>query len=494
MAYALRPLLALMAGVSLLSCGSSGSTSFAKPGISTVVITAIPGMTSSRAQAVAIQADHNVVAAGTAYNGSQNLFALARYKSQTNDNTDGQLDPTFNGTGIVTTAIGAVDDQAQALAVQSADQKLVAAGFSYDGSQYVFALARYNTDGSPDTSFNGGDGSNTTGTIITPIGTIDDRAFAVTIQSDDKIVAAGYSSQMNGSSIQSRVALVRYNTDGSLDATFNPVDHNGIVIIDSSTYFSSSDPAAIIYSAQALTLVTQSDGGEEKLVAAGYAYRTVPDGDKTRKQNEFLLVRIHSNGSPDAGFNGGDASNISGMVTTAIGTGYGNDEVYALAVDINGKLVAAGSSYVTQGLVAVVRYNSDGSLDTTFNTTGKVTTTINTDGGAAALRMYTNDQSVEQLVIAGTGFNNTYGEFILARYNPDGHLDKAFGSGGKVDTAILYGAGAFGLAIDSDGSPVAAGFSHGYFNPPPQPQAPDQFTLVRYTTAGKVDTTFPTQP
>jgi uncharacterized delta-60 repeat protein len=483
MAFLLRPLLALMAGVSLLSCGSSGTTSFAKPGISTVVITAIPGMTSSRAQAIAIQADGNIVAAGSANNGSQNVFALARYNAP-----DGSLDANFNGTGLVTTAIGTVDDQAQALVVQSSDQKLVVAGFSYDGSQYVFALARYNTDGSPDAGFGTG------GIVTTPIGLVDDEAFAIAIQSDDKIVAAGYSSEMNGSSIQSRVALVRYNADGSLDPTFNPVDHNGIVILDSSTYVSSSDPAAIIFSAKAFALTTQSDGGEEKLVAAGLAYRTVPNGDKTRKQNEFLLVRVHPNGSPDSGFNGGDAANISGIVTTAIGTDYGNDQAYALAVDMNGKLVAAGSSYVAQGMVAVVRYNSDGSLDTTFNTTGKVTTTINTNGGAAALRLYVNAQSVEQIVIAGTGFNNTYGEFILARYNPDGGLDKTFGSGGKVDTAILYGAGAFGLAIQPDGSPIAAGFSDGYFNPPPQPQAPDQFTLVRYTNNGKVDTTFPPQP
>lgn len=485
MAFSLRPLLALMAGVSLLSCGSSGTTSFEKPGISTVVITAIPGMTSSRAQAVAVQDDGNIVAAGSAYNGSQNLFALARYNA-----SDGSLDANFNGTGLVTTAIGTVDDQAQALVVQSSDQKLVVAGFSYDGSQYVFALARYNTDGILDAGFGTG------GVVTTAIGSVDDEAFAIAIQSsDDKIVVAGYSSVKNGSSIQSRLALARYNAnDGSLDATFNPVDHNGIVILDASTYVSSSDPAAIIFSAKAFALVTQLDGVEEKIVAAGLAYRTVPDGDKSRKQNEFLLVRFHPNGSPDSGFNGGDAANISGIVTTAIGTDYGNDQAYALAVDMNGKLVAAGSSYAAQGVVAVVRYNSDGSLDTTFNTTGKVTTTIITNGGAAAMRMYVNAQNVEQIVIAGTGFNNTFGEFIVARYNPDGHLDKTFGSGGKVHTAILYGAGAFGVAIQSDGNPVTAGYSNGYFNPPPQPQAPDQFTLIRYTNDGKVDTTFPTPP
>jgi uncharacterized delta-60 repeat protein len=96
--------------------------------------------------------------------------------------------------------------------------------------------------------------------------------------------------------------------------------------------------------------------------------------------------------------------------------------------------------------------------------------------------------------VAGTAYNKTYGEFVLARYNPDGHLDSTFGSGGKVTTEIRYGAGAFGLAMQSDGKPVAAGYSMGYTNPPPQNQSPSEFTLARYGTDGKLDTTFPPQP
>ncbi|HXZ25667.1 MAG TPA: hypothetical protein VEI24_05540, partial [Nitrospiria bacterium] len=158
---------------------------------------------------------------------------------------------------------------------------------------------------------------------------------------------------------------------------------------------------------------------------------------------------------------------------------------------------------------AVVRYTSNGSLDTTFNIKGTVTTPIDTHAGATALGFYTNPnlinnpQGNQQIVVAGTAYNKTYGEFVMARYNPDGHLDTKFGSGGKVTTEIRYGAGAFGLAIQSggapgiDGFPIVAGFSQGYTNPPSQPpqnQSPSQFTLARYDTNGMLDKNFPPPP
>ena len=113
--------------------------------------------------------------------------------------TSGSLDTTFNTTGKVTTAIGAINDSALAVAIQS-DGKIVAAGYSYNGANYDFALVRYNTDGSLDTTFN------TTGKVTTAIGASNDYAYAVAIQSDGKIVAAGYS--YNGANDD--FALVRY--------------------------------------------------------------------------------------------------------------------------------------------------------------------------------------------------------------------------------------------------------------------------------------------
>ena len=131
--------------------------------------------------------------AGSSY-GSKYNFALVRY------NANGTLDTTFGTGGIVTTPIGSDWDYAYALGIQPSDGKIVAAGSSNSGSNYDFALVRYNTDGSLDTGFGTG------GIVTTPIGSSDDYALALGIQSDGRIVAAGYS--YNGSNYD--FALVRY--------------------------------------------------------------------------------------------------------------------------------------------------------------------------------------------------------------------------------------------------------------------------------------------
>jgi uncharacterized delta-60 repeat protein len=100
--------------------------------------------------------------------------------------------------------------------IQQADGKLVVAGYSDNGGNYDFALVRYNADGSLDTGFDGD------GKVTTDIGASNDVGYSVIQQADGKLVVAGYS--YNGSSYD--FALVRYNADGSLDASF---DGDGIV-------------------------------------------------------------------------------------------------------------------------------------------------------------------------------------------------------------------------------------------------------------------------
>ena len=475
----LRAILVLITGALLLSCGSSSSTTaLAKPGISTVVITAIDTNTNTnaRAKAVAVQSDGKIVAAGYWYDGAKNVFALARY---INDGvTDGTLDGSFGTGGIVTTPVGTVDAEAQAMVIQP-DGKLVVAGFSYNGSQYVFTLARYINDGVTDGALDASFGSG--GIVATPVGSVDDRAFAVAIQSDGKIVVAGYSSVVTGTSIQSRIALARYIndgvTDGALDGSFGA---GGMV----------ATTVAVASGASANALAVEPDPNPpngDLLIVAGVANGvSVTTGSTTTTQDVFLVARYKEDGSADSTFNGGDASNMTGVVTTAVGTV--KDQAYAVAIQpSDGNVVVAGSSFVTaQRQMALARYNAlDGTLDTTFNKTGTVTTAIDANSTASALAIQPADG---KLVAAGTGYNNTYGEFILARFNTDGHLDGTFSSGGKVTTAITYGAEAFGLAIQpADGKPIAAGYSQARGES-------EQFTLVRYTTAGKVDTTFPPQP
>ncbi|MBI5810818.1 MAG: hypothetical protein HZB21_06495, partial [Deltaproteobacteria bacterium] len=123
----------------------------------------------------------------------------------------GALDAAFGAGGKVTTAIGTSHDNAGAVAIQS-DGKIVAAGSSSNGNgvDYDFALVRYDTNGALDAAFGAG------GKVTTAFGTSDDYAFAVAIQSDGKIVAAG--SSWNGADLD--FALARYDTGGALDAAF----------------------------------------------------------------------------------------------------------------------------------------------------------------------------------------------------------------------------------------------------------------------------------
>jgi uncharacterized delta-60 repeat protein len=355
----------------------------------------------------------------------------------------GSLDTTFGTVGKVTTPIGSGDDHALALGIQSSDGKIVAAGFSYNGSNYDFALARYNTDGTLDTGFGTG------GKVTTDFGSSDDFALALGIQPDGKIVAAGYS--YNGSKYY--FALVRYNANGTLDTGFGT---GGIV----STLMGSGHD-------QAHSLGIQPDG---KIVAAGYAY----NGSKY----DFALVRYNANGTLDTGFGTG------GIVTTSIGSI--NDYANALGIQSDGRIVAAGySSNGSKYDFALARYNTDGSLDTTFGTGGKVITPIGSGYDQAhALGI----QSDGKIVAAGSSDNGIKYNFALVRYNANGTLDTGFGTGGKVTTPIGSGSGwdvAYALCIQSsDGRIVAAGSSNNGSN--------YDFALVRYNANGTLDTGFGT--
>jgi uncharacterized delta-60 repeat protein len=160
------------------------------------------------ANSVAVQDDAKIVAAGLArLSGSRAKFAVARY------DTDGTLDTTFGGDGKVTTGFTSAADSAQKMVIQG-DGKLVAAGIAGSfGSNPKFALARYNTDGTLDTAF-GGDGK-----VTTDFTSRFDGALGAGLQADGKIIAAGESG-LGGAGSNPKFALARYNTDGTLDTAF----------------------------------------------------------------------------------------------------------------------------------------------------------------------------------------------------------------------------------------------------------------------------------
>lgn len=335
--------------------------------------------------AVALQSDNKIVVAGTSKNDLDIDFAVARY------NSDGSLDASFDEDGRVTTDFGGNDDRGNAVVIQS-DGKIVVAGYSYNPSGGDFAVARYNADGSLDTSF-GVDGM-----VSTDI-SIDDKGRAVALQPDGKIVVAGDID----SYFYADFAIIRYNSDGSLDTSF---DEDGKETTDFGTYKSyvSGNYIAI-----------QSDGKIIVPGTSGVGFIPYPPFYYLDNAFDFLVARYNNDGSLDTSFN------ENGMVTTDLRSG--NDYGHAATIQADGKIVMAGR---IDGDFAVVRYNDDGSLDTSFDEDGKVTTDFggNREGGNAVAI-----QEDGKIVVAGYSDLS----FAVARYNIDGSLDASFGSDDNGD-------------------------------------------------------------
>jgi uncharacterized delta-60 repeat protein len=353
---------------------------------------------------------------------------------------EGDLDPTFGLGGKVKTDFGNTFDAAEEVAVQP-DGKIVVAGNRFT-STGDFAVARYNTDGSLDTTFGTG------GLVFTDLnGGSFDFARAMALQPDGKIVVAGHSSGAV-SPADEDFAVVRYNSDGSLDTTFGT---GGIVFTDFGAQFFEG----------AFAVGLDSAG---RIVAAGGTY------DFTT-QRDFAVARYNPDGSLDTTFDG------DGRVTTALSlTNF--DIVADVAIQADDRIVAVGfanSDFVT------VRYDIDGSLDTTFGGTGIVATNF---GGISTQATAVVVQPDAKVLVVGTTSVIGDGDFALARYNPDGTPDASFGSGGQVTTDFLANDGLNDVTLQADGKIVVTGRSMepGFGG--------DDFAVARYEADGTLDTTF----
>ena len=359
------------------------------------------------AYAVAVQLDGKIIAGGFTSDAVTNSL-LVRYT------TAGALDPAFGGTGKVVTSLTASGSESvRALAIQP-DGRIIAAGSANISGNMDFAVHRYNSDGTLDTSFNG------TGIATTPIGGGSEICTCVALQPDGKIVMAGYAS--NGAN--NDFALVRFTAAGALDATFGT---GGKVTTPIGTGIDEINAVAL-----------QGDG---KIVAAGRAI--------IGSNYDFAVARYDSNGALDTTFNG------TGIVTTPIGPGY--DYAQAVAVQNDGKIVAAG--YGWGGSVTVfmlARYQSNGALDTSFDTDGTVMTAIDTVSNAAyAIAL----QPGGKILVAGSAYIST-ADFAFARYNADGALDTSFSGDGKQTVPVGTGVDtAYAMDVQPDGKIVAAGAS-----------------------------------
>lgn len=337
-------------------------------------------------QVVKIQQDGKILVGGrfTTYKGlPQNCLIRL--------NSDGSKDDTFViGTGFSGTVHY---PYITSIIIQPDGKILVGGQFVYYNGQFQHMLIRLNSDGSKDTTFN---------LVIPGFDNNFNNSFGLTsiaIQQDSKILVGGNFSTFNG---QSQNGLIRLNSDGSKDTTFNiGTGFNGSVNND---FFISS-------------INIQSDS---KILIGGYF-------TNFNGQSQNYLIRLNSNGSKDTAFD--------------IGTGF-NGTINSIAIQSDGKILTGGnfSTFNGQSQNRIMRLNSDGSKDITFNIGAGFDNNVNSIG----------IQSDNQILVGGafTTFNGLSQNGLIL-LNTDGSKDNTYSIG--VGFTVLF------MAIQPDGKIVITG-------------------------------------
>jgi uncharacterized delta-60 repeat protein len=375
---------------------------------------------------VAVDGAGRIVLDGAASNGTNNDFAVARY------NPDGTLDTTFAGTGTVLTPIGPGNDIAYAVAIDSTD-RIVAGGIASNGSNFDFALVRYNRDGTLDTSFGTG------GKVTTSVSGGDDYLRAIAIDPAGNIVVAGYAVGAGGNE---DFAVARYTTAGLLDTSFGT---GGIVTTPIGTGNDEAFGLALDGSGRPVLVGQCMVGGNWK----------------------YGIARFTATGALDTTFGTG------GKVILSFGSG--DDRGIGLAVDASDRIIVAGQPQTgaTTYAVGVARLTSQGALDSSFGSGGEVITPVGAihDGGGQVVF----DKS-GRIVVGGTSFNGSDFDFSLERYNQDGTLDNSFGNGGTLSTDFSEGTASsdvnWGMTIDAAGRIIEGGYA--------APHGTNEFALARF--------------
>jgi uncharacterized delta-60 repeat protein len=343
-------------------------------------------------ESVAVQSDGKIVLGGwTLSIAVYGSFAAMRV------NANGTLDSTFNNDGLVTSAVNNFN-RGDTLLMQP-DGKILLGGDAYSGdSNDNFTILRYNTNGFLDTTF---DGNGVATHNVS--GFSDEHSYDMALQPDGKIVMVGTTAADDN--LPTDIVIMRLNTNGSLDPTFNGT---GILPVRFQNVSESAN-----------AVIIQPDG---KIVIGGYLNNSIKD--------EFLLMRFNANGSPDTTFGSG------GLTITSVSGG--NDRIRAMAVQSDGKILAGGGT-------SVARYTANGNLDTTFGSSGSRST--------PHIFNKIIVRSDDKFLVGGAP-----GGFTVSRYQANGTIDTSFNATGTA-AANIPGNSCTGnsLAVQGDNKIVMGG-------------------------------------
>ena len=374
-----RPASTTLFGVLRFNADGTPDTTFSGDGFAEEAV----GSSSATPNAAVLQPDGKILVSGFGFTGANVDFAVARF------NTDGSLDTTFSGDGKLTTDFLGNSDLGKNIAVQ-ADGKIVVVGDADNGVDVDIAIARYDADGTLDSTFSG-DGQQI---LVSPAG--NDATFDVAIQTDGKILVAGEID--NGTNTD--FAVVRYDTNGDLDTSFGGGD--GIVVTDISTTFN-----------KARSIVLLSDG---RIILAGHN-----NGGAT----EVVIAKYLSNGTLDSSFGGGDGITITSI--SAVDAGY------SAAVQANGQLVVTGSTAGANTDHLLLRYDADGTLDDRFALTNTVDAAPTYTQGGPAVVLDSDVQVFDAELTVADDFN---GATLTIERNGGTNADDTFSETGTLGALI----------------------------------------------------------
>lgn len=381
---------------------------------------------------IALQPDGKIVASGESqgYSGTGDVYQTVVFRY----NSDGSLDSSFGTNGKVAFPYLFDHPDRSHLKLQPDGKILVATNEGASSNFYNFLLVRLNSDGSFDTSFG------TNGIVDTDFDTLGNSENidrAIELQPDGKIILAGENSANGfGNTQYENFAVARYNSDGTLDTAFGT---NGRFEINIGSNSVSSYSIDGIYSVK-----LQSNG---KIILGGYT-----DAQNTVEVDNFCLVRLNADGSLDTTFG------TNGKVITSFGN---NTGVSSLIVTTNDEIIAGGivnfnSNSATK--IGLAKYDINGNLNVTFGNNGKVITQINSTAMVDTIW----DMALQpdnKIVAAGYSVGSTV-DAVLLRYNADGTLDTSFDTDGILLTDFNSTSdAAFTLLIQPDGKIVAGGLS-----------------------------------
>jgi uncharacterized delta-60 repeat protein len=358
------------------------------------------GSGDETASDVAIDSNGRIVVVGYTHNGSDNDIFVIRF------NSDGSLDTTFDGDGIVQTDLGSSDDYAYGVALDS-DGKIVVVGQTNAAGTHDGLVLRYESDGSLDDTFDAD------GKVTTDIDENTDFYVDVELQDDGKIVVVG--SAWNSEGTQRSGLLTRYNTDGSLDTSFAAPDGFGLI----------TDPDDYHYDVNSLKI--QDDG---KIIA-------VLDVSDVLG----VIDRFDANVSAyDTTFSE-DGADV--VLWPMIGS----------AIQTDGSIVVSG--YVSDLVVKVTRYTSTGEVDSNFASAGTFSSPLEHFVATYSDALIQNDG---KLLIPVTFWNGSAFDFGMYRLAVDGSLDTTFNGDGLFSASLNSGSDfPWNAVLQDDGKIVLVG-------------------------------------